>query len=158
MSGHQCVLIHLTDPNEVYEPQESMRNVDIEEKPPCDTTQDFNLTIYNDSPIVVTIDVGTITFNVPDDWQITVVPSPTLEINPYSEGILTVYVTIPCPQTSLAASQWQSIHQIQSLAGSVPTIDVEGYNHGVLVGGIELQFPGALETLWRYIFLPSVSR
>lgn len=156
MSGHQCVIIKLTDPDEVYEPQESQRNIYIEDQPPCDHTQVFTFTVYNDSEYTATVDVGSITFNVPQDWKITVVPSPTLDLDPFSDEVVTVTVNIPCPSTYTEIFSQDTVQAIQAQAGSVPTIDVEGYNKGVLVGGIELQFPTALDTLWRYIFLPII--
>lgn len=155
MSGSQCVVISLKDPDEVYEPQWSQRNVNVEERPPCGATQVFTVTLYNDSAISATIDVGMMTFDVPEDWVITIVPSPTLVIDPYSEGILNVSVHIPCPPSMQASSAQEEMYLIQAQAGSVPTIDVEGYNKGVLVGGIELQFPGELE---RYIYLPIIMK
>jgi len=156
MSGHQCVIIYLTDPEGVYEPQESQRNIYIEDQPPCDQTQVFTFTVYNDSEFTATVDVGSITFNVPEEWKITVVPSPTLDIDPFSEEVVTVTVNIPCPSSFTEIYSQDSIQAIQAQAGSVPTIDVEGYNKGDLVGGIELQFPTAFDTLRRYIFLPII--
>jgi hypothetical protein len=47
---------------------------------------------------------------------------------------------------------------LQQEAGSVPTIDVEGYIDGELVGGIELQFPAQEEEGPRKIYLPIVMR
>jgi len=156
MSGPQCVIIYLNDPDEVYEQQISQRNIYIEEQPPCDQTQVFTFTVYNDSEYTATVDVGSITFNVPEDWKITVVPSPMLDIDPLSEEVVTVTVNIPCPSSFTEIYSQDTVQSIQAQAGSIPTIDVEGYNKGVLVGGIELQFPRALDTLWRYIFLPII--
>jgi hypothetical protein len=154
MSGSQCVIIFLTDPDEIYEQQVSQRNVWVEEEPPCGMTRVFTFTVYNDSPFTATIDVGLITFDVPEEWQITVVPSPTLTVGPFSDEVVTVSVTIPCP-VSLAGIYARNMRQmIQAQAGSVPTIDVEGYNKGVLVGGIELQFPATFVSDWRYLYLP----
>ena len=132
--------IWLSDHAGVYEPQRSQRNVDVTERPPCNQTKVFTFTVYNDSPFTVTVDVGMITFNVPADWQVTVTPSPTLEIGPFDEGVVTVSVLIPCPPQSRAMFETQAIYAIQQAAGSVPTIDVEGYVKGELKGGIELQF------------------
>jgi len=116
----------------------------------------FTVTVFNDTPISVTVDVGLITFNVPADWVITVTPSPTLEIGPFSSGLLHVSVTIPCAAVG-GANGLNAITLIQEAAGSVPTIDVEGYIEGVLVGGIEIQFePPAAGP--PKIFLPIVLR
>jgi len=156
-AGHQCVQIWLSDPEGVYEPQRSQRNVDVTERPPCNQTRVFTFTVYNDTPLSATVEVGLITFNVPADWQITVTPSPTLELGPWSSGVVTVTVLIPCPSLSLATYGMQAIYAIQQASGSVPTIDVEGYVDGKLKGGIEIQFAEpAAEQHW--IYLPVVLR
>ncbi|MBN2391882.1 MAG: hypothetical protein JXR84_14235, partial [Anaerolineae bacterium] len=141
-AGHQCVQVWLTDPSGVYEPQRSQRNVDVAERPPCGQTRVFTFTVYNGTSASVTVYVGMITFNVPAEWQITVTPSPTLELNPWSEGVITVEVLIPCPPLTRALFDAYAIDAIQQAAGSVPTIDVESYISGTLVGGIEIQFVG----------------
>jgi hypothetical protein len=156
-AGHQCIQVWLSDPEGVYEPQRSQRNVDVSERPPCGQTRVFSFTVYNDSPFTATVDVGMITFNVPEEWQVTVTPSPTLEIGPFDDAVITVTVHIPCPSLSRALFETQAIYAIQQAAGSVPTIDVEGYVEGELVGGIELQFEEpAVEYSW--IYLPLVLR
>ena len=50
-SGHQCVIVHLTDPQGIYVPQESQRNVDVIEDPPCGEVQVYNFTVMNDFSI-----------------------------------------------------------------------------------------------------------
>ena len=150
-SGHQCILVRLTDPDGVYEPQESQRNVDVVERPPCGQTMVYTFTVYNDSPLTATVEIGLITFNVPADWEVTVDPSDTLELGPYSEGVITVTVKIPC---SLAL---QEVYALQEEAGGTPTIDVEAYKNGELVGGIELQLPEAAQDEFT-IYLPVVLR
>ncbi len=157
LAGPQCVQVWLSDLEDVYEPQRSQRNVDVTERPPCNQTRVFTVTIYNDSPFTATVDVGLITFNVPASWQITITPSPTLELAPWGNGILTVTVVIPCSSQSLAAYGMQAIYAIQQASGSVPTIDVEGYVDGELVGGIELQFAEP-EVEQHWIYLPVVLR
>ena len=57
-----------------------------------------------------------------------------------------------------ATQAQQSIRAIQQEAGSVPTIDVEGYINNELVGGIELQFPAQEDEGPRKIYLPIVMR
>jgi hypothetical protein len=138
-SGHQCVLVRLSDPEDRYEPQESQRNVDVVEQP-CGETRVYTFTVYNDSPFSTTVEIGVATFNVPDDWEVTVVPSGTLELGPFSEGVITVTVRIPCQLTFQGMRALQEMYALQEQAGSVPTVDVEGYKDGELVGGIELQF------------------
>ena len=151
-SGHQCILVRLNDAAGVYEEQWSQRNVDVEERPPCDATKVFSFTVYNDSPFTVTVQIGLATFNVPADWQVTTVPSDTLELGPFDEGVVTVFVTLPCPEDARAAMEQQAILELQQQAGSIPTIDVEGYIEGELVGGIEIQF--AAGPPGHQLFLP----
>jgi hypothetical protein len=151
--GHQCVQVRLSDPNGTYEPQRSQRNVDVAERPPCGVTKVFHFTVYNDSPVAVTVDIGMVAFNVPAEWQVTTVPSGTMEIGPYGEGVVTVLVQIPCPATTTALRAAQVVAAMQQAAGGVPTIDVEGYVAGDLVGGIEIQF----EPEWT-VYLPVVLR
>ncbi|MCJ7737380.1 MAG: hypothetical protein MUQ10_08725, partial [Anaerolineae bacterium] len=155
LSGHQCIQVRLY--SEGYEPQQSQRNVDVTERPPCGVTKVFSFTVYNDSPFAVTVDVGMITFNVPADWQVTVSPTPTLEIGALSEGVVTVTVQIPCVVTSQARQSLASIQAIQLAAGSVPTIDVEAYVAGELKGGIEIQFAESVAEHQR-VYLPLVLR
>jgi hypothetical protein len=151
--GHQCVQVRLRDPSGTYEPQLSQRNVDVTERPPCGVTKVFTFTVYNDSPFTVTVDIGMITFNVPADWEVTTVPSDTLVIGPFGEGMVTVLVHIPCPGSMTALRAQQEVAAMQQAAGGVPTIDVEGYVGGELVGGIEIQF----EPEWT-VYLPVVFR
>ena len=155
LAGPQCVQIRLH--SEGYESQQSQRNVDVGLRPPCGETKVFTFTVYNDSPFTVTVDIGTITFNVPADWQITVTPSPTLEIDPFDEGVVTVTVQIPCPSTYQALQSLWSIRAVQQAAGSIPTIDVEGYVEGALKGGIEIQFAEPVSEQ-HWIYLPLVLR
>jgi hypothetical protein len=153
--GHQCVQVRLSDPSGTYEPQLSQRNVDVAERPPCGVTRVFSFTVYNDSPFTVTVDLGMVTFNVPPEWEVTTVPSDTMEIGPFGEGVVTVLVHIPCPGTTTALRAQQEVAAMQEAAGGVPTIDVEGYVEGELVGGIEIQFEGEEE---QTIYLPVVLR
>jgi hypothetical protein len=154
-SGHQCVLVKLTDPEGELEEQWSQRNVDVAERPPCGQTKVFTFTIYNDSPFAVTVDIGMITFNVPADWEVTVTPSSTMTLGPFSQGEVMVAVKIPCPMTGRAVRALTEIAALQESAGSVPTIDVEGYINGALVGGIEIQLPAAP---LRKLYLPLILR
>jgi hypothetical protein len=142
LSGPQCIRVLLSDPDGIYEPQESMRNVDVIEEPPCGQPQYFYLTVYNDSAFTETVDVGLITFDVPAHWSVTTVPSDTLELGPYSEGTIEIIVVIPCAPTFQAMQARHRMYLLQQEAGGVPTINVEGYIDGELVGGIELRFSG----------------
>jgi hypothetical protein len=139
LSGHQCVRVLLSEASGYYEPQESMRNVEVVEDPPCGQPQHFYLTVYNDSPFTQTVDVGLITFDVPASWSVTTNPTDTLELGPFSEGTIEIIVVIPCGTLQLGRSM-QEIYAIQQQSGSVPTVDVEGYIEGELVGGVELRF------------------
>jgi hypothetical protein len=158
LSGSHCIIIYLTDPEGVYEPQRSQRNVDVVERPPCGETRVFTFTVYNNSPMVATVDLGMITFNVPADWQVTTVPSDTLVLGPFSEGTVEVHVTIPCPPSASSALQLAMISNLQAQSGSVPIVDVEGYIEGDLVGGIELRFPQIPEPEVYLIYLPLIMR
>jgi hypothetical protein len=158
LSGPQCVIIHLTDPGELYEPQHSQRNVDVVERPPCGEKKVFTLTVYNDSSFTKTVDIGMITFNVPAEWEVTTVPSDTLELDPFSEGIIEVHVTIPCPNSLQAVRALQDIYALQAQANGVPIIDVEGYIDGALVGGIELRLPLVPEPAQNDLYLPLIMR
>jgi hypothetical protein len=139
-SGHQCIIVHLTDPAGIYEPQESQRNVDVVENPPCGFTKIYPFTIYNVTQLTVTVDLGLITFNVPPDWIISTVPSGSVEIGPYGSLVVEVFVTIPCPKSPQDWLDYNAIAALLAESGGVPTIDVEGYVDGVLLGGIELRF------------------
>ncbi len=156
-SGHQCLRVKLTDPAGDYESQISQRNVDVEERPPCGETRTYTFTVYNDSPFTATVEIGLITFNVPDDWKVTTVPSDTLELGPYNQGVVTVTVEIPCPSTAQALHALQEMYALQDEAGGTPTIDVEGYVDGELIGGVELQFPAEEEKEYA-VYLPVVLR
>lgn len=153
MAGSQCVTIRLNADG--YEPQESQRNVHVEERPPCGQTKVFTFTVYNDSPFTATVDIGMITFDVPADWTVTTIPSDTLELEPFSEGVVTVLVTIPCPPTLQALHAVQEMVSLQAGAGSASIIDVEGYIKGRLVGGIEIQFEGDGRQI---LYLPLIMR
>ena len=133
-SGHQCILVRLIDPEGQLERQVSQRNVDVSEPPPCGETKVFTFTVYNDSALPVTVDIGMITFNVPNDWEVTIDPSGTVQIGPHGELEVKVIVRIPCPPAMQVAEI------LQRVGGGVPTIDVEGYIDGELAGGIQIQF------------------
>jgi len=154
-SGHQCILVRVIDPNGQFAPQVSQHNVDVEERPPCGETKTYSFTIYNDSNITVTVDIGMITFNVPADWQVTTDPSGSVAIGPHSEVTINVIVTIPCPNTSAAARMMREIYALQEGAGGEPTIDVEGYVDGELLGGIEIRF-AAPDSVSQIVMLPLV--
>jgi hypothetical protein len=157
-SGSHCVIIHLTDPEGVYEPQQSQRNVDVVERPPCGQTKVFTFTVYNDSPFTQTVDLGMTTFDVPADWQVTTIPSDTLELDAFNERTVEVHVIIPCPNSLSSIQLYDVIAALQAKAGSVPTVDVEGYIEGELVGGIELQFSHLPEPEDILIYMPLIMR
>ncbi|MFH1086696.1 MAG: NEW3 domain-containing protein, partial [Chloroflexota bacterium] len=140
LSGPQCVEVRLLDASGVYEPQRSRRNVKVDQRPPCGQTKTFTFTVHNDSNETATVDLGLITFNVPPDWVVTLNPSGSVQVGPGQDLIVTVTVYIPCPTTALAADRALQIVRMQAESGSVPTIDVEAYREGELVGGIELRF------------------
>jgi hypothetical protein len=129
--------------------------VDVSEYPPCGETRVYSFTVYNDSPLTVTVDIGLITFDVPPHWEVTTVPSDTLVLGGFEEGVVSVMVRIPCEAMLRASSSLQRMRVSGQEAGGVPTIDVEGYIDGQLVGGIELQFEGEIEAP-RALYLPVI--
>jgi hypothetical protein len=151
-SGHHCVMVKLIDPAGDYEDLISQRNVDVVERPPCGETKTFTFTVYNEQTSPVTVEIGMITFDVPANWLVSTEPSETLELGPQAEGVVSVTVKIPCLTTLQAVQAQQEMAALQQGAGGVPTIDVEGYVAGELVGGIELQFP----VRRLYVYLPLI--
>ncbi|GAH09899.1 unnamed protein product [marine sediment metagenome] len=95
---------------------------------------------------------------MPEEWEVTTVPSDTLEVGPYEEGTVLVIVKIPCPTSIQAKNDSQEILRLQAEAGSVPTIDVEGYIDGELVGGIEIQLPADYTAPYYFLNLPVIRR
>ena len=73
-------------------------------------------------------------------WSVTTNPTDTLELGPFSEGTIEIIVVIPCGGTLQLWRSLQEIYAIQQQSRSVPTVDVEGYIEGELVGGVELRF------------------
>jgi len=137
LPGDQCLQVRVVDPTGAYNDQFSRRNVRVVKAPPCGFTREYSFTLYNDTPFSVTVDLGLITFNVPEHWIVTTSPSGTVEIGPNSSAVIKVIVQIPCV-TRQSLSQ-QQIDRLQAEAGSVPIIDVEGYVDGELIGGVEIQ-------------------
>jgi hypothetical protein len=158
MAGHQCVLVKLNDADNIFEEQWSQRNVDVERTPPCGITKSYTTTVYNDSPFTATIDIGMMTFNVPEHWQVTATPTGTVQIGQFSSLDIKITVHIPCPESEDTALTWQNIEKVQDNAGSVPTINVEAYKEGELVGGIEIRFDDNYTPDFRSLFLPIITR
>jgi hypothetical protein len=77
-------------------------------------------------------------------------------MGPYEVMIVDVFVEIPCPTTVQGMSEVRDIKSIQAGAGSVPTINVEGYIEGDLVGGIEIRLPAEYTAPWFVIRMPIV--
>jgi hypothetical protein len=158
LTGSNCIMVTVVDPAGDYEDLVSQRNVRVIDRPPCDRTLVYNFTVYNDSDITMTVDIGLITFDVPADWTVTTDPTDTLTLPPFTTGVVTVTVYIPCPSTLQAQQSRQDMYALQQQAGSVATIDVEGYNKGELVGGIELQFGEVVVPEYEFLYLPMVLR
>ena len=156
--GTQCVIIKLQDREGIYEPQESWRNIHVEEQPPCGEKKHFNFVLYNETPFTVTVDLGLITFNVPADWIVTTDPSGSFDLGPFEELVVDVSVEIPCPPTMQALSDVLDIQRIQAEAGSIPAINVEGYVVGELIGGIEIRLPADYTPPWFVIRMPIVGK
>ena len=111
--------------------------------------------MYNDSPFTVTIDLGLITFDVPEDWEVSTDPEGSVEVGPFGELEVKVHVRIPCPGSLQLMQDARSMYALQQAAGGVPTIDVEGYIDGELIGGIEIQFDVEIQ---YDVYLPVVLR
>jgi hypothetical protein len=150
-AGTHCVIVKLLGPSENHEDIVSQRNVWVEDRPPCGHERVFTFTLYNDSPFTVTIDLGLITFNVPEDWEVSTDPEGSVEVGPFDELVVEVRVWIPCPGSLQLMYDAQRMYQVQAQAGSVPTIDVEGYVDGELIGGIEIQFADVPPTMPVYL-------
>jgi hypothetical protein len=95
-------------------------------------------------------------YDVPAEWEVSVDPSDSLTLGPNEEAEVTVSVRIPCPMTAQAILDWQQNLALQREAGGIPTIDVEGYIDGELVGGIELQFPEGEAPPSYFVYLPAI--
>jgi hypothetical protein len=158
MWGTHCVIIHLQDRDKLYEPQWSQRNVHVEDWPPCGEKMHFTLTLENSTPMSVTMDLGLFTFDVPADWIVTTVPSGSVEMGPNEVLTVDVFVEVPCPPTIQGMSEVLEIQRIQAEAGSNPTINVEGYIEGELVGGIEIWFVKDYTPPWMALWMPIVGR
>jgi hypothetical protein len=154
-SGHHCLQVIVTDPAGDFEPQRSQRNLDVFDRPPCGTTRVFSFTLYNNTQLTATLDLGLMAFNVPPHWQVTTVPSGTVEIGPFGEEVVLVILEIPCLGSSASMAAQHALFALQDQVGSVPIIDVEAYKGGQLLGGIELQFPPPAK---RFVYLPVVLR
>ncbi len=149
-SGHQCVRVLLSDPSGRYEPQESQRNVDVAEKVTCGQLIK-TFTISNSTSLTVTVSIGTSAFNLPSGWTYVVDPT-NIELGPYESAQVIVTITIPCPTNALAMSLLQTVHSLQEMVGGIPTLNVEGYANGELIGGVQFQFSGEVEL--PKIYLP----
>jgi hypothetical protein len=149
MGGSQCIQVILEDADGEYEPQRSQRNVDVVERPPCGVTKTYTFTVHNDSPTTRTVDIGMMTFDVPEHWQIEVEPDGQIQLGPHEDREIKVKVLIPCASSLAEVRAAQRVAALQQAAGSVPTINVEGYIDGELVGGIELQFE--FDEQWTYL-------
>jgi hypothetical protein len=158
LTGSNCIMVTVVDPAGDYEDLVSQRNVRVVDRPTCGRTLVYTFTVYNDSPFTATVDIGLITFDVPADWVVTTDPTDTLKLPPFATGVVKVMVWIPCPSTLQAQQIKQDVYALQQQAGSVPTVDVEGYNKGELVGGIELQFGEVLVPDYEFLYLPVVLR
>jgi hypothetical protein len=155
-AGTPCVQVRLRDAQGIYGELISQRNVRVIEAPPCGASQTYTFTVQNATDHAVTVDVGTMTLNVPSDWEVTVEPT-SLVLAPGETATCTVTIKIPCPVTAGALAARETVRALQEAAGSVATVNVEGYAEGRLVGGIQLQFPTAEDAGW-HVYLPLVMR
>ena len=139
-AGHWCIQIILEDPNDQYPPQRSQRNVEVERRvfKPCEPfSKDFLL--QNSTPLTVTVSIGASAINLPPGWTYSTSITETT-LGPFQSITVTVTITPPC---GLAAQGLLTPLGALTLdtggASGPPTIDVEGYINGELVGGVEIQ-------------------
>jgi hypothetical protein len=140
--GHWCIQIVLRDPDGQYPDQRSQRNVDVERREyvPCQPfTKDFWL--QNSTPLTVTVSIGASAINLPPGWTYSTSITQTV-LGPNQGITVTVTITPPC---SLASQAWLTPQGTLDTGGASgpPTIDVEGYVDGELLGGIEVQLEAA---------------
>jgi hypothetical protein len=106
--------------------------------------------LYNSTPMVVTVTIGTTGINLPPGWTYSADPDEVV-LDPFTGITITLTITPPC---NLLAEGLAPV-----LAGldyeNPPKIQVEGYNQeGKLIGGIEVNLVATLQ----HLFLPIVSR
>jgi len=154
-SGSQCVFIRLSDPQGIYEPQESQRNVHVEPAQPCAQPFTKLFLISNSTSSAVTVTIGSSAINLPPGWNYTVAPQ-QVELGPYQSATITVTLYPPCPKTAQEMRALQEYSMSQQ-SGSVGIIDVEGYIDGGLVGGIEIMLPYAAAPP-QQLYLPLVRK
>ena len=77
-------------------------------------------------------------------------------MGPYEVLTVDVFVEIPCLPTIQGMSEVLDIQRIQAEAGSIPTINVEGYIDGDLIGGIEIWLLEDYSPPWFVIRMPIV--
>jgi hypothetical protein len=140
--GHWCIQIVLRDPDGQYPDQRSQRNVDVERREyvPCQPfTKDFWL--QNSTPLTVTVSIGASAINLPPGWTYSTSITQTV-LGPNQGITVTVTITPPC---GLASQAWLMPQGTLDAGGASgpPTIDVEGYVDGELLGGIEVQLEAA---------------
>jgi hypothetical protein len=148
-SGHFCVQINLTN-DQTGEKLYSQRNVDAIEVPgnQCEPiVKEFLL--YNPTPLVITVTIGTSTINLPPGWTYSVDPDEVI-LQPFEGVTVTLTITPPCDLSAEGFSPF-----IAGLGSSNPAkIQVEGYDQdGDFVGGVEIQLIGQ-----PYIYLPLLMR
>ena len=150
--GHWCIRVALVDPAGEYPTQYSQRNVDVVREPfrPCQPfTRDFRL--ENPTSLAVTVTLGSNAINLPAGWTYSTNITETV-LGPYQGITVTLTITPPCT-TGAAATMLAPLDT--GGASGPPTIDVEGYVDGQLLGGIQVQ----LELMEpAKVYLPLVMR
>ena len=134
--GHWCIRVALVDPAGEYPTQYSQRNVDVVREPfrPCQPfTRDFRL--ENPTSLAVTVTLGSNAINLPAGWTYSTNITETV-LGPYQGITVTLTITPPCT-TGAAATMLAPLDT--GGASGPPTIDVEGYVDGQLLGGIQVQ-------------------
>jgi hypothetical protein len=144
LSGQQCVQVKLHDQGGIYDLQESRRNLEVIKDRICGE-KSFSFTLRNPTPEIIFTFLGTRALNLPSGWEYALHPPGPFELDPFESIAVTLTVSIPCPAG----------RALQPQTGGTPTIDVESIYNGLLIGGVEVQFPRfALIPL----YLPAIRR
>jgi len=153
LAGDQCFQARLTDPDGVFAPQLSQRNVHLKAPPyGCEKVVE-NFLVRNAAPQPTVVEIGVEALNLPPGWTHAVSPT-SLSLEPYQSAPVTVTMELPCSTGAPAGPSGPGIPGAPVEAIGHPVIRVEGYAKGQITGGIEIQFPRTLPG-W-FIYLPLI--
>ena len=68
------------------------RNAVVDAFTPCGQTRTYSFVVHNPTSVNVVVDIGTMLFDVPADWEVTVDPSDSLTLGPNEEAKVKVFV------------------------------------------------------------------